>query len=152
MKREGILNRALNAAICEMGHGDMMIIADAALPVPPSCNLVDLAIEKDLPDILSILRLVNRDMICEKCLVAQEQHDYNPEFYSAVCDIMQEIPVASISHEIIRDDLRLKAKVIVRTGSFMPWGNVILYSGINLPEWFSKTGNSIPDHYYELNK
>jgi len=152
MKREGILNRELNAAICEMGHGDIIIIADAALPVPSSCHLVDLAIEKDFPDILSILKLINKEMVSEKCLVAQEQQDYNPEFHHAVCNLMQGTPVESISHEAIRDDLRLKAKVIVRTGSFMPWGNVILYSGINVPEWFSKTGNSIPDHYYELNK
>jgi len=34
----------------------------------------------------------------------------------------------------------------------MPWGNIILYSGINIPEWFAKTGNAVPDHYYELNK
>jgi len=152
MKRDGILNRALSAAICEMGHGDMLIIADAALPVPPSCHFVDLAIEKDFPDILSILKIVNREMISEKCLVAQEQHDYNPEFHRAVCDLMQGMPVETVSHETIRDSLRIKAKVIVRTGSFMPWGNIILYSGINIPEWFAKTGNAVPDHYYELNK
>jgi len=34
MKKNGILNPQLNKVISEMGHRDMLIIADAGLPVP----------------------------------------------------------------------------------------------------------------------
>jgi D-ribose pyranase len=40
-----------------------------------------------------------------------------------------------------------KAKVIVRTGAFDPWGNILLYSGVDVPAWFSKPGIVAPDYY-----
>ena len=40
-----------------------------------------------------------------------------------------------------------KAKVIVRTGAFDPWGNILLYSGVDVPAWFSKEGVVAPDYY-----
>jgi simple sugar transport system permease protein/D-ribose pyranase len=40
-----------------------------------------------------------------------------------------------------------KAKVIVRTGAFDPWGNILLYSGVDAPVWFSKPGLKVPEVY-----
>ena len=40
-----------------------------------------------------------------------------------------------------------KAKVIVRTGAFDPWGNILLYSGVDVPAWFAKPGVVAPDYY-----
>lgn len=44
-------------------------------------------------------------------------------------------------------EISKKAKVIIRTGSFDPWGNVVLVSGINAPVWFSKPGIVTPEFY-----
>ncbi len=38
-------------------------------------------------------------------------------------------------------------RVIVRTGAFDPWGNILLYSGVDVPAWFSKPGVVAPDYY-----
>ena len=43
--------------------------------------------------------------------------------------------------------MAVKAKVIVRTDAFDPWGNILLYSGVNVPAWFSKKGVVAPDYY-----
>jgi simple sugar transport system permease protein/D-ribose pyranase len=40
-----------------------------------------------------------------------------------------------------------KAKVIVRTGAFDPWGNILLYSGVDVPKWFVKPGTVAPEYY-----
>ena len=40
-----------------------------------------------------------------------------------------------------------RAKYIVRTGAFEPWGNVILRSGVDAPIWFQKPGTITPDYY-----
>jgi D-ribose pyranase len=37
--------------------------------------------------------------------------------------------------------------VIVRTGAFDPWGNVLLYSGVDVLAWFGKLGTVAPDYY-----
>ena len=43
MKKNGILNPQLNRVISEMGHRDMLIIADAGLPIPKEVERIDLA-------------------------------------------------------------------------------------------------------------
>ena len=40
-----------------------------------------------------------------------------------------------------------KAKVIVRTGALDPWGNILLYSGVDVRAYFSKPGVVAPDYY-----
>ena len=40
-----------------------------------------------------------------------------------------------------------KAKFIIRTGAFEPWGNVILRSGVDAPVWFQKPGTKAPSYY-----
>jgi D-ribose pyranase len=36
MKKRGVLHTALAETIAGMGHGDLLVIADAGLPVPPA--------------------------------------------------------------------------------------------------------------------
>jgi D-ribose pyranase len=43
-----------------------------------------------------------------------------------------------------------KAKCIVRTGAFDPWGNILLYSGVDAPIWFSKPGLKVPEQYAKI--
>ena len=54
---------------------------------------------------------------------------------------------APVKHEAILGEMAAKAKVIVRTGAFDPWGNILLYSGVDVPAWFAKPGVKAPDYY-----
>jgi D-ribose pyranase len=53
----------------------------------------------------------------------------------------------AVPHETILFTMAARAKVIVRTGAFDPWGNVLLYSGVDVPQWFNKPGVVAPDYY-----
>ena len=44
MKKTPLLNIALSRLIASLGHGDMVVIGDAGLPVPPGVELIDLAL------------------------------------------------------------------------------------------------------------
>lgn len=148
MKKGGILNKSLNEAINCMGHGDIMVIADAGLPMPEGIyKEVDLAITKDYPDIITILKLILGEFIYEKCIVAKEQKLYNPMLFNRISSLIDRCQVETVPHSEIIEDLRKKAKVFVRTGAFMPWGNIILYSGIDAPVWFQKEGVITPEEY-----
>lgn len=150
VRKGKILNKDLNEALDCMGHGDIMIIADVGLPIPDSIfKKVDLAITKDYPDIITILELIIGEFIYENCVVAEEQKLYNPLMFNKVNSLIDRSPVKTLPHTEIIEDLRSKAKVIVRTGAFMPWGNVVLYSGIDAPIWFQKEGVITPDYYKE---
>lgn len=150
MRKFGILNRKLNDALSALGHGDTIIITDAGFPLPydaqPGTISVDLAIMQDLPDIPTILKLINDELIYEECYVATFQRDYNPRLFEAVSGIVKRCPVSLIEHEKMME-MGKRAKVIVRTGNFSPWGNVALVSGVKAPVWFSKPGVVPPDFY-----
>jgi len=152
MRKFGILNRKLNDALSALGHGDMCFITDAGFPLPydaqPGTISVDLAITQDLPDIPTILKLVNDEIIYEECYVATHQRDYNPELFKSVGEIVKRCAVEPIDHDRIME-MGKKAKVIIRTGNFNPWGNVVLVSGVKAPVWFSKPGVVPPDFYKE---
>jgi D-ribose pyranase len=52
-----------------------------------------------------------------------------------------------IPHMDILSKLAGNAKFIVRSGAFDPWGNILLYSGVDVPLWFAKPGTVVPDYY-----
>ena len=149
MKKSRILNKALNEAIADMGHGDIMIVADAGFPIPRPEQRVDLAIEADKPGIAETLDLILSDFIHERCIVAEEQAKFNPEHFKRVSGISDRCKVETIPHAALIAEYPAKAKYIVSTGALEPWGNVILVSGIDAPAWFRKPGCIVPDYYAE---
>jgi D-ribose pyranase len=148
MKKSRILNKYLNNAIASMGHGDILIISDAGFPIPEG-KRIDLAIEQDKPGILEILDLVTSDLIYERAIVATEQKDFNPILFDKVTKICDRCSIETITHKEIIEEFTKKAKYIIRTGGFEPWGNIILYSGVDAPIWFEKPGTKVPDYYQE---
>jgi len=152
LKKFGILNRKLNDALSALGHGDICIITDAGFPLPyeaqPGTISVDLAITQDLPDIPTILKLVNDEIIYEECYVATNQRDYNPQLFESVSRIVKRCKLEAIEHDRIME-MGKRAKVLIRTGGFSPWGNVALVSGVKAPVWFTKPGVKVPDFYAE---
>ena len=146
MKKSRILNKYLNNAIASLGHGDCIVISDAGFPIAREEQRVDLAIEADKPSIAEILELVMSDLIYERCLVAEEQRDYNPEHFTRVKELCKRCEVETIPHDVLLK-YQKDAKYIIRTGAFEPWGNVVLYCGVDAPVWFEKSGTVAPDYY-----
>lgn len=147
MKRGELLNAELSAAIAQMGHGDLMIVCDAGFPIPSDAWRIDLAIKQDLPDLQTVLSLINDAFITEKVSYADALPDYNSVLLDYLRDQFDDADHEMIPHEVILGEMAAKAKVIVRTGAFDPWGNVLLYSGVDVPKWFSKPGVVAPPEY-----
>ena len=147
MKRGKILNAELNHAIASMGHGDLMIVCDAGFPIPDDAWRVDLAIKPDLPDLETILSLINEDFITEKVAYAAEMVENNPPLLEKVKRIFPDAEHATLPHTEILGGIARQAKVIVRTGALDPWGNILLYSGVDAKAFFSKPGIKTPPEY-----
>ena len=147
MKRNGILNLGLNQALAAMGHGDLMIICDAGFPIPSHVTRIDLAIVPDVPDLETVLTAISGDFIAEKFGYANEMAKNNPRLKEKVDRIFADAELVTFPHAEILTELAAKAKFIVRTGAFDPWGNIILYSGVDVPKWFAKAGTVVPEYY-----
>lgn len=147
MKRHGILNLGLNRAIASMGHGDLMIVCDAGFPIPPEVERVDLALVQDVPDLETVLGAVAGELIAERVAYAAEMAENNAPLVAKVERIFAGAEFGTLPHQQILGEMAHRAKVIVRTGAFDPWGNILLYSGVDVPRWFSKAGVVTPDYY-----
>lgn len=147
VNRNRLLNAELSHAIASMGHGDLMIICDAGFPIPSSAWRIDLAISPDVPDVETVMVPVAENFIAEKVSYAEEIAIHNKPLLAKVERIFAGAEFAPIKHATILAEMAAKAKVIVRTGAFDPWGNILLYSGVDVPKWFSKPGVVAPDYY-----
>jgi len=150
MKRGKILNAELNHAIATMGHGDLMIVCDAGFPIPADAWRIDLAVAQDIPDLETILSLLSEAFIAEKVSYAAEMGENNPPLLEKVERLFPASEHDPIPHQTILSEMAAKAKVIVRTGAFDPWGNILLYSGVDAPIWFAKPGVKVPAEYQEI--
>lgn len=147
MNRSRLLNAELSHAIASMGHGDLMIVCDAGFPIPSSAWRIDLAIVPDVPDLQTVLAPISEHFIAERVSYADTLPVHNAPLLRLIERLFAGADFAPVAHEAILSEMAAKAKVIVRTGAFDPWGNILLYSGVDVPAWFSKEGVVAPDYY-----
>lgn len=132
MKKTPLLNVALSRLIASLGHGDMVVIGDAGLPVPPGVELIDLALTHGVPDFVSTLKVVLSEMQVESHVLAKEIFDKQPTALSTLDELNDEGSLGRrdlLSHEQFKV-LSRQARAIVRTGECQPYCNIVLVSGV----------------------
>lgn len=148
MKLGRILNKKLNTAIADMGHGDVLVICDAGFPIPTDEQRIDLALEMDVPTIEQLLELVLSDFCYEQVVVSEGMKAFNQPLYDHVVKACDRCPVEMVSYDEFMATYPYKAKYIVRSGAFAPHGNIALVSAVDAPRWFNnKPGIVVPDVY-----
>lgn len=125
MKRSGILNAALNAAISGLGHGDTVLLADCGMPAPTGVHVVDLAVTFGVPGFEDVLAALVGDVVFETVVMAEEARGVAPVVW--VQEHFDE--VSYVSHNQLKQ-LSGNAKVFVRTGEATPYANALLTCGV----------------------
>lgn len=127
MKRHGILNSHISKVLTDLGHTDMVVIADCGLPIPAGVERIDLALELGTPSFADVVRVVADDMAIEQVTLATEINDTNVNALEVINQL--DVPQDFVSHEAFKE-LTRQAKVIIRTGEATPYANVILHAGV----------------------
>ena len=130
MKKSGILNQPISALIAGLGHQDMIVIADAGLPIPAGVPRIDLALTPGIPTFLQVVDAVRQEMTVERLIVAAEMETHRPAVRQALAERFAGVPTETRSHAAFKDLTRTAAAVI-RTGEYTPYANVILVAGVN---------------------
>lgn len=131
MKRNGILNSHISKILADLGHTDMIAIADAGLPVPEGVIKIDLALKLGTPSFQEVVELIADDMVIERVIVAEEIKEGNPEALQFVTDKFGIDAIdASINHEQFKA-LTRQVKAVIRTGEATPYANCILQAGVH---------------------
>ena len=132
MKKTPLLNITLSRLIASIGHGDILVIGDAGLPVPPGVELIDLALTQGIPDFISTLRIVLSEMQVESHVLAEEILLKQPPALSALNALTDQAALGErrlLSHDAFKQ-LSRSARAIVRTGECQPYCNIALVSGV----------------------
>jgi D-ribose pyranase len=132
MKKTPLLNIALSRVIASLGHGDILLIADAGMPVPPGVELIDLALTPGIPDFSSTLKVVLAEMQVESHVLANELFDKRPGPLALLESLNAEGALGQrrlLDHEQLKQ-LSRQARAIVRTGECQPYCNIALVSGV----------------------
>lgn len=129
MKKTGLLNQPLSAAIAGLGHMDTLVIGDAGLPIPAGPQRIDLAVSAGVPPFLDVLRAVLGEMAVQGAIIAAEMESASPAMHAALRELLGGIPVEVVPHETFKARTR-EAQAAVRTGEFTPYANVILIAGV----------------------
>jgi D-ribose pyranase len=127
VKRTTLLHAELSHAIACLGHGDMLVIGDVGLPIPPGPRRIDLALTPGIPAVADVLQAVLVEMQVERALIASEAVERAGGALPGWCTL----PVApeAVPHEEFKRLCR-EARVMVRTGECTPYANVILCAGV----------------------
>lgn len=131
MKKTLLLHAELSHCIASLGHGDILVIADAGLPIPAQVQRIDLAVSLGVPSLQAVLQAVLSEMQVERASIAQEAllNDMPPDWYQAYRGQGLPEPFEAVSHEQLKK-LSQQARAIVRTGEATPYANIILYAGV----------------------
>lgn len=131
MKDRGILHPPLARVVAEMGHGDLLAIGDAGLPVPLGVERVDLAFAPGKPGFLEVVTAVVEELRVEAYVVAEESRDACPAIVQAIEDALPNAEAIWLpSHDELKR-MSQSARAVVRTGEFTSYANVLLRSGVN---------------------
>ncbi|RTQ33693.1 D-ribose pyranase [Variovorax gossypii] len=128
MKRSPLLHAELSHVIASLGHGDMLVLGDAGLPIPDGPRRIDLAVARGVPLLDDVLNAVLSEMQVEGIVVADEalgDAKKLPGWYPQSLGIEPQ----TVSHEEFKRRTA-KARAMVRTGECTPYANIILIAGV----------------------
>ncbi|MFK3790702.1 D-ribose pyranase [Pseudomonas piscis] len=132
MKKTPLLNIALSRLIASLGHGDIVVIGDAGLPVPSGVELIDLALTHGVPDFLATLKVLLSEMQVERHVLAEEILLKRPTPLPALDALAAAGELGQrqlLSHEEFKV-LSRQARALVRTGECQPYCNIALIAGV----------------------
>ncbi|TDE10685.1 D-ribose pyranase [Jiangella asiatica] len=127
MRADGLWHPRLVQVIAAMGHTDILVVADAGLPVPPGVEAIDLLWSRRWPPLLPVLRGIVAELVVERAIIAEEAKD--PDLVGSIEHALTGLPIMRTSHKELKDTCR-RARAVVRTGEDTPYANVVLHAGV----------------------
>ncbi|MFP5072205.1 D-ribose pyranase [Pseudonocardia nantongensis] len=129
MRRGGIIHPELARVLAGLGHRDVLVIADAGLPVPPGVARIDLAYRLGAPRFADVVQTVADELVVEQVVVAVEAEDATPETVAAVRAAFPDCDLEQMSHQELKRQ-SAQASAVVRTGEATPYANVLIRCGV----------------------
>jgi len=128
MKKIGIMNFPISAAIASLGHNDTLTIVDAGFPIPSTTERIDITLTPGVPSFLQTLEVVLNELFVERAIVAEEINSYSPQIYKGIQELLLNTPIDMIKHIEFKKKTKT-TRAVIRTAEFTPYANIILVAG-----------------------
>ncbi len=134
MKKKGVFNHYISDVIASMGHKDELVITDLGFPIPSESYKIDVSLNAGSPGTAEVLVEVLKELQIEKAIFAEQMPEESPEEYENMQNVLSEnvdhseYKIDHIDHWDMIDIAR-RAKGVIRTGSVVPYSNIVLVSG-----------------------
>ncbi len=125
--RPRLLNSLLAGTLREVGHTQMLLLADKGFPVPPGVETIDLALTNDLPTVLDVIRAIADDFAFDRILIAEEMKAVSGPRVTEL-ETLTGKPIEAFAH-IDFKHIAAHARLAVRTGDTTPYANCLLVRG-----------------------
>ena len=132
MKRSVLLNAEISMLVASMGHGDMVVVGDAGLPIPSGLGApqrIDLALCPGVPSLDQTLTAVLSELQVEHAYIAHEALQGDDKALPVWCANRTGFDIQTISHAELKA-LCQRARAVIRTGECTPYANMVLVSGV----------------------
>lgn len=132
MKKTEMLNSNVSKAIATIGHFDLLTINDAGMPIPNDDRRIDLAVTKELPLFIDVLKTVLAEMKIQKIYLAEEIKTQNTQQLKQIKALIEDdVEIEFIPHSTMKEYLSHPLnKGNIRTGEITPFSNIILESNV----------------------
>jgi D-ribose pyranase len=127
VKDRGILHPRLARVIASMGLATRSALLMPACPSRPAFSESTWRLHRVSPAFLDVLDAVLSELRVERYTMAKES---SPHIVDALRMRLRQAKESSVTHEELKQ-IAAEARVVVRTGEFRPFANVILYSGVD---------------------
>jgi D-ribose pyranase len=125
MKKLPLLNREVSRAIADLGHRDLLVLADAGHAIPRGADRIDLALRPGQPPMIDVLETVLTELRVEAFIVCREMEIESPGLLEAYARVLPDAERVVVEYAEFRQ-LVESAKSVIRTGECSPFANVIL--------------------------
>ena len=130
MKKTPLLHAALSRLIATLGHGDMVLVADAGMPMPRDGRVewIDLALTPGTPSLAATLAALISEMQVESHIIATETLAREDLWI----DGLKRLPIGTrrvVSHAELKQ-ISAQARAFIRTGECTPYANLMLVAGV----------------------
>ncbi|QSB16767.1 D-ribose pyranase [Natronosporangium hydrolyticum] len=122
-----LLHPQLLRALAAAGHTDLVVIADAGLPLPSGVEVIDLSLVPGVPSFAEVLRAVLASLVVEELVVAEETTGEPAD--TVLAEHCAGLPRQTVPHAELKR-LCHSAHLIIRTGECTRYANAALVAGV----------------------
>jgi D-ribose pyranase len=117
----------------------LLMVVDAGFAIHKDLDVIDLSLSINVPTVLQVLAVLKDYYSVEKMIIAHETKNISPTLFNSIKNSFgPNVEVELVKHHILKIKSK-DVKVVIRTGDFTAYGNVILVSGAG-DRWYLEKG------------